>query len=64
MDKNIVAGKVKQVEGRAQDVAGAVTGDTADQLAGKAKQAEGKVQEEFGKVKDGVRREVRRAEEA
>ena len=64
MDKNIVSGKVKQAEGHVQDVAGVVTNDPLEQLAGKAKQVEGKVQEEFGKLKDGVRREVQKDEQA
>ncbi len=55
VDKDVVEGKVKQAEGKVQDAAGDVTGNTDDDIAGKAKQAEGKVQEGFGKAKDAVR---------
>ncbi|HEY2587235.1 MAG TPA: CsbD family protein [Tepidisphaeraceae bacterium] len=48
-DEDVVAGKVKQVKGKANDIAGAVTGDTAQQIKGKTEKAVGKVQEEFGK---------------
>ena len=44
-----LAGKVKQAKGKANDVAGAVKGDTAQQLKGKAQKAVGKVQEKLGK---------------
>jgi len=64
MDKNIVKGKVKQAEGRVQDIGGVVSNDLGAQVEGKAKQVAGKVQEEFGKVSDDVRREARRADEA
>jgi uncharacterized protein YjbJ (UPF0337 family) len=42
-----IAGKVKQAKGKANDVAGAVKGDTAQQIKGKAQQAVGKVQEKL-----------------
>ena len=48
--EDIVAGKVKQVKGVANDVAGAIKGDTAQQLKGKIQKVAGKVQEEFGKA--------------
>lgn len=54
-DEDVIAGKAKQVEGKVQDAAGDVTGNTNDDVAGKAKQAEGKIQEGFGKAKDAVR---------
>ena len=57
-DKDVIAGKVKQVEGKAQDGVGDITGNTDDDVAGKAKQVEGKVQEEFGKAKDALRAEL------
>ena len=55
VDKDVVEGKVKQAEGKAQDAMGDVTGNADDDVAGKAKQAEGKIQEGFGKAKDAVR---------
>jgi len=55
VDENVVAGKLKQAEGKAQDALGDVTGNTNDDVAGKSKQVEGKVQEEYGKAKDALR---------
>lgn len=54
-DENVVEGKLKQAEGKAQDALGDVTGNTDDDAAGKSKQVEGKVQEEYGKAKDALR---------
>lgn len=42
-----IAGKVKQAKGKANDVAGAVKGDTAQQIKGKVQQAVGKAQEKL-----------------
>lgn len=42
-----VAGQVKQVKGKANDIAGAVKGDTVQQIKGKAQQAVGKAQEKL-----------------
>jgi uncharacterized protein YjbJ (UPF0337 family) len=55
MDKDRVAGKVKDVEGRIERQAGECTGDKKKQVRGAAKQAEGKVQNAWGKVKDATR---------
>jgi uncharacterized protein YjbJ (UPF0337 family) len=44
-----LAGKIKQAKGKANDIAGAVKGDTAQQLKGKVQKAVGKVQERLGK---------------
>ena len=51
--KDIAAGKVKQIKGKANDIAGAVTGNTTQQIKGKAQQAAGKVQETYGKARRG-----------
>ena len=48
--EDVVAGQVKQVKGKANDVIGAIKGDTTQQIKGKAQQAVGKVQEEIGKA--------------
>ena len=53
-NKDQVEGKVKQTEGRAQDVRGDVTENTDDKLAGKAKNVEGKIQEAVGDVKKAI----------
>lgn len=54
VNEDIVEGKLKQVEGKAQDAAGDLTGNVDDDIAGKAKQVEGKVQEGYGKAKEAV----------
>ena len=42
----------KNIEGKGQEVVGAVTGNSQDELAGKAKQAEGKVRDGIEDLKD------------
>jgi uncharacterized protein YjbJ (UPF0337 family) len=42
----------KTVEGKGQEVVGAVTGNSQDELAGKAKQAEGKARDGVENLKD------------
>jgi len=60
MDKNRVEGKIKQAEGKAQDIKGDVTGDLGEEAEGKVKQVAGKIQEEYGKAKDELRHEARK----
>lgn len=48
--EDVVAGKVKQIKGKANDIAGAIKGDTAQQIKGKIQKGVGKVQEELGKA--------------
>ena len=52
---DIVKGKMKQAEGKAQDSLGKATDSTEDVVKGSLKQAEGKIQEGFGKVKEAVK---------
>lgn len=59
MDKDIIKGKAKQVEGKIQDAKGDLTNNPSDDIAGKAKQVEGKIQEEWGKSKDAARKATR-----
>jgi uncharacterized protein YjbJ (UPF0337 family) len=47
--EDIAAGKVKQVKGKANDIAGAIKGDTAQQIKGKVQKGVGKVQEAMGR---------------
>jgi len=56
MDSDRIKGKLKQVEGKAQDIKGDFTDSPSDDIKGKAKQVEGKVQESWGKSKDAVRK--------
>ena len=52
MNKDQVAGKLKDVAGRVERQTGEWTGDTEKQAHGALKQAEGKVQNAWGNVKD------------
>jgi len=56
MDSDRIKGKIKQAEGKIQDVKGDFTDDPSDDIAGKAKQVEGKIQETWGKSKDAMRK--------
>ena len=47
--EDVTAGKIKQVKGKANDIAGAVTGNTARQVKGKIQKVVGKIQENLGK---------------
>ena len=47
--EDVTAGKIKQIKGKANDIAGAVTGNTARQVKGKIQKAVGKIQENLGK---------------
>jgi uncharacterized protein YjbJ (UPF0337 family) len=58
MNKDIVAGKAKQIEGRLQDAKGDLTDNPRDDAAGKAKVTEGKIQEGIGKAKEALKRSV------
>ena len=48
--EDIAAGKIKQARGKANDILGAATGNTARQIKGKIQHAAGKVQEQMGKA--------------
>ena len=50
-----VAGKMKQMKGKANDVIGAVKGDTGQQMKGKVQKGVGKAQEQLGKLSAGER---------
>jgi uncharacterized protein YjbJ (UPF0337 family) len=50
--EDIAAGKVKQLKGKANDIAGAIKGDTAQQIKGKVQKAVGKAQEKLGRKSD------------
>ena len=47
--EDIAAGKTKQLKGKANDVMGAIKGDSSQQAKGKVQKAVGKVQEALGK---------------
>ncbi|MEH2463179.1 CsbD family protein [Nostoc sp.] len=48
----------KNVEGKAQEALGNITGDPEDQAKGKAKQAESEVRHGIEDVKDGVKKNI------
>ena len=48
--EDVAAGKAKQFKGKANDVIGAVKGDSAQQLKGKVQKGVGKVQEALGRA--------------
>ncbi len=48
----------KNVEGKAQEALGKVTGDPEDQAEGKAKQAESQVRHSVENVKDDVKKAI------
>ena len=54
MNKDQVAGKVKDLAGRVERQAGEWTGDKEKQAHGALKQVEGKVQNAWGNAKDAV----------
>jgi|HubBroStandDraft_1064217.scaffolds.fasta_scaffold278045_1 uncharacterized protein YjbJ (UPF0337 family) len=47
---DITAGRIKQIKGKANDIAGAVTGSARRQARGKFQQAIGTVQVSLGKM--------------
>ena len=47
--EDVAAGKAKQIKGKANDVMGAIKGDTGQQIKGKLQKGVGKVQEKLGK---------------
>lgn len=55
VDKDVIEGKAKQVQGRIQDAVGDLTNNPSDDVKGKARVAEGKIQEGVGRVKEAVR---------
>jgi uncharacterized protein YjbJ (UPF0337 family) len=55
MDKNRVAGSIKEIKGAAKTAIGKALGDAKLQSDGKSDQAEGKVQNAVGSVSDAVR---------
>lgn len=56
--KNQVKGGAKEVEGKARNAAGGVTGDTSEQLKGKAKELEGKAQRNIGEAQRDIDRKT------
>ena len=55
MDKDRVAGAVKQAKGMLKEAAGRATGDTKTEAKGKGERAGGRLQNMIGRVKDALR---------
>lgn len=49
-----VEGKIDQVKGAVKEGFGALTGDRSTEIKGKAERLGGKIQESYGKLKDDV----------
>ena len=60
MDKNRIAGSVKEITGAAKEAVGKVIGDAKLQSDGKAEKAVGKIQNAVGGVNDAVRDAVKK----
>jgi len=56
--KNKAEATAQNIEGKAQETIGNLTGDPKDQAAGKGKQAEAKVAHAVEDVKDEVKKQV------
>ena len=56
MDKNRVAGSIKEIKGAAKTAVGKALGDAKLQSDGKSDQAEGKIQNAVGSVSDAVKK--------
>jgi len=48
--EDVTSGRIKQIKGKANEIAGAVTGNTGRQVKGKFQQAIGKAQVAIGKA--------------
>jgi uncharacterized protein YjbJ (UPF0337 family) len=55
MDKNRIAGSIKEVKGAAKEAVGKAIGDAKLQSDGKADKAVGKIQDAVGGLSDAVR---------
>ena len=55
MDKDRIAGSIREIKGAAKEAVGKVVGDAKLQSEGKAEKAVGKVQNAVGGVNDAVR---------
>ena len=60
MDKNRIAGSVKEIKGGVKERVGKAIGDAKLQADGKADQAEGKVQNAIGGVSDAMREALKK----
>jgi uncharacterized protein YjbJ (UPF0337 family) len=60
MDKDRIAGSIKEVKGAAKEALGKVVGDAKLESDGKTEKAVGKVQNAVGGVKDAVRDSVKK----
>lgn len=54
MSKDTVAGKIKEVGGKARAKVGRMTGDEEGEARGRADQLTGNLQKNFGKLKDSL----------
>ena len=59
MNKDIAAGKWKEMKGKVKEQWGKLTDDEFDQVAGNRDQLVGKIQERYGIARDEADRQVR-----
>lgn len=57
MDKNRIAGSIKQVKGNVEEAVGKVLGDAKLKATGKANKAAGKLQNAVGGLSDALNKE-------
>ena len=57
--KNQAKGVGRQIEGKKDEVVGAITGDTSQELGGKLNKNLGKAQEKLGRVQEDIERDDR-----
>ncbi|MGB3403247.1 MAG: CsbD family protein [Microcoleaceae cyanobacterium] len=57
-DENRVEATMKNIEGKAQEMMGEITGDPKDQAEGKMKQAQASAQHEVENLKDEAKKQV------
>ena len=53
-NKDTIAGKAKELGGKAQAKVGELTGNPETQARGRVNEAEGNVQKNYGKLKDAI----------
>ena len=59
MNKDILAGKWKEMKGRVKEQWGKLTDDELDQIEGQREELVGRIQERYGIARDEAERQVR-----
>lgn len=64
MNRDILAGKWKQIKGAAQSKWGEITDDEFDEIEGDATKLAGLIQERYGRTKEQAEREIEEWQES